>query len=138
MTRRSGIALGVVLLALVAAGIGAFLLGRRTAPLHDRGWAQGYSVGYDEGVSVGRALQSGDTLPSSTRDLGTQAFQAGYRAAQADSFGGYDGGWSIGRPYMVVIGHGLDGAPYRIADRELLEAGETYRLCPDETKLCQS
>ena len=136
MNRRK-IVVAALAVVVAAAGLGAaFLLGRKTAPVHDRGWAQGYSVGYDEGVSMGRALQVGDTLPSTTKDLGTKAFQAGYVAGLDDSWGSFDGGWNIGQPYVVVIGKGVAGAAYRIASRELLAPGTTYRLCPGGSSIC--
>jgi hypothetical protein len=126
------------MLAALACGVvvGTFFIGRQTAPAHDPGWQQGYNAGYDEGVATGRALQAGEQISASGKDIGTQAFQAGYRAGLEDSFGSYDGGWSIGAPYLIVMGHGIDGTTYRIASRELLQPGVTYRLCADKTSIC--
>jgi hypothetical protein len=121
-------ALGIALVALVA---GAFLLGRHTAPNGS------YQQGYDEGLSLGRALQAGDVLPADTKDVATKAFEAGHRSGLDDSFGGYDGGWNLGQPYAVVIGKGSAGATYRIESRELLQAGVAYQLCKHDRAVCR-
>ena len=115
---------------------GAFLLGRHTAPTHSGTWSDGYAVGYDAGVPVGRALQVGVSLPSDTKDVATKAFQAGYQSGLADSFGGYDGGWDLGRPYVVVIGKGSGDRAYRIDHRELLRPGVSYQLCKNGAAVC--
>jgi hypothetical protein len=129
--------LRIAVVALVVAGsVGAFALGRHTAPAPDGTSTASYKLGYDEGVSVGRALQAGASLPSGTRDVATKAFQSGYRSGLADSFGGYDGGWNLGQPYAVVIGKGSGDATYRIDSRELLRAGVTYQLCKHDTAVC--
>jgi hypothetical protein len=132
--RRIGLA--SVGLVIVAGFVGTFLLGRATAPIHDRGWAKGNAVGYDEGVATGRALQVGDTLPQAARDVGVREFQAGYRAGIADIFSTYDGGWKFDRPYVITLAPGAGGAAYRFAGRDELVAGMTYRLCPDGKTVC--
>jgi hypothetical protein len=121
------VAVGVALVALLA---GAFFLGRGTAPNGS------HQQGYDEGLSVGRALQAGDALPADTKDVATEAFEAGHRSGLDDSFGGYDGGWNLGQPYVVVIGKGSGGATYRIDSRELLRPGVSYQLCKKSTAVC--
>jgi hypothetical protein len=128
MDRRRWLRALVVVIVLGAVG-GAFMVGRGTARVHDRGFANGEAAGYDEGLSVGRALQVGDTLSASTRDVGVAAFKTGYLAGRNDSFGSYDGGWLIGKPYVVVLQPGVDGATYRIAERDELVPGTTYRVC---------
>jgi hypothetical protein len=133
MRRRWIVLAGVAAVALVA---GAYVVGRVTAPIHDRGWSQGEAVGYESGVAAGRALQIGDTVAPGDRDVSQKAFQAGYRAAQADAYGSYDGGWNIGQPYVVTLGRGLGGAPYRIDQRELLVPGTTYTLCSGGKAVC--
>jgi hypothetical protein len=133
--RRRPIA-ALALIVVVAAVASAFYLGRRSAPVHDRGWASGEAVGYDSGLSVGRALQVGDTVAPGDKDVAVKAFKAGYRAAQVDSFGSYDGGWHIGAPYIVILGKGVNGAPYRIAQRDPLVAGTTYTVCSSGSAVC--
>jgi hypothetical protein len=134
--RKPVYVMSAVAIALVAVFIGAFVLGRQTAPTHSGSWAEGNAVGYDEGVGVGRSLQVGATLPADTKDVATKAFKEGYRAGLVDSFGSYDGGWNIGQPYVVVIEKGIDDAPYRIDQRELLQPGVTYQVCKNGTAVC--
>jgi hypothetical protein len=135
MTRRTGLVVSgaVVVAALIAAAV---LIGRATAPMRDRGFAQGDAAGYAEGVAVGRALQIGDSVPKGSASATTAAFQAGYRAGETDAYGEYDGGWKLGAPYLIVLSSGVGDAPYRIVDRDQLIAGTTYRLCPDGTSIC--
>jgi hypothetical protein len=137
MTRRPGLVLSgaVVVVGLIAAAV---VVGRATAPVRDRGFAQGDAAGYAEGVAVGRALQIGDSVPKGSAAATTAAFQAGYRAGETDAYGSYDGGWKLGAPYIVVLASGVGGAPYRIVDRDPLTAGTTYRLCPNGTSVCRS
>jgi hypothetical protein len=116
----------------------AFLIGRSTAPVHDRGFANGNAAGYAQGVAVGRTLQIGDTVPKASQSVATAAFQAGYRAGATDSFGAYDGGWRLGFPYLIVLGEGLSGTPYRFVSRDELTPGVTYRLCADGKTICHS
>jgi hypothetical protein len=127
------VALVVALAALLA---GAFALGRHTAPAQSGTSTDRYQLGYDQGVTVGRALQVGASLPAGTKDVATKAFEAGHRSGVDDSFGGYDGGWNLGQPYAVVIGKGSGGATYRIESRELLKAGVSYQLCRNGTAVC--
>jgi hypothetical protein len=68
--------------------------------------------------------------------VATKAFQAGYRSGLADSFGGYDGGWNLSQPYVVVVGKGTGGRAYRIEHRELLRPGVSYRLCENGAAVC--
>jgi hypothetical protein len=135
MTRRTGLVVSgtIVAAALIAAAV---LIGRATAPMRDRGFAQGDAAGYAEGVAVGRALQIGDSVPKGSASATTAAFQAGYRAGETDAYGEYDGGWKLGAPYLIVLSSGVGDAPYRIVDRDQLIAGTTYRLCPDGTSIC--
>lgn len=137
MTKRAGwvLAGGVVVVGLIAAAV---IVGRATAPVRDRGFAQGDAAGYAEGVAVGRALQIGDSVPKGSAAATTAAFQAGYRAGETDAYGSYDGGWKLGAPYVIVLATGVGGAPYRIVDRDQLTPGITYRLCPDGTSICHN
>jgi hypothetical protein len=91
-----------VAVALVGAGL--FLLGRATA-----GGDPGFAAGRAQGVAEGRALQQ----PAPSRD----AFDAGYAAGANDVFGGYDGGWDLGRPYVITLARGRGAVTYRIASR---------------------
>jgi hypothetical protein len=140
MTKRGrmwawGAAGAVVVIGMLAAAV---VVGRVTAPIHDKGFAQGNAAGYAEGVAAGRSLQIGDSVPTGSKDAAQAAFQAGYRAGETDAFGAYDGGWKLGAPYVVILGKGLAGAAYRFVERDELTPGTTYRLCPDGTALCHS
>src|SRR5436309_11801631 len=59
------------------------------------------------------------------RPVQTGSFAAGYEAA----FSGFDGGWSYGVPYIVVLRRGGTGVTYRFASRRPLLKGFAYRLC---------
>jgi hypothetical protein len=119
--------LAVLLGILVAAGLVG--LGRVTAPdpaaARSRGYHDGTVAGYADGVQAGRAqgLQEGQAiaatapLPPGPRERAKAAFDAGYRAGANAAFGGYDGGWSLGQPYAVVLTKGANGITYRIAAR---------------------
>lgn len=128
-------AVAAVVIGMVAAAV---VIGRATAPVRDRGFAQGNAAGYAEGVAVGRSLQIGDSVPTGSKDVAQSAFQAGYRAGEADAFGAYDGGWKLGAPYVVILGKGVAGAAYRFVERDELMPGTTYQLCPDGTSLCHN
>jgi hypothetical protein len=94
----------VLIAALVA---GAFVVGRATAPGDDRTGSA--DAARAVGVREGRALQ----VAPSSRD----AFRAGYDAGANDAFGGYDGGWDYGRPYVITLAKGESGITYVIRSR---------------------
>jgi hypothetical protein len=126
MLRRHTL-VAVLLGVLVAAGLVG--LGRATAPdpaaARSRGYHDGSLTGYTDGFRDGRAggLQEGQAiaetagLPPGARDRARAAFDAGYRAGANSAFGGYDGGWSLGQPYVIVLTKGSNGITYRIASR---------------------
>jgi hypothetical protein len=103
-------------LVCVALAGGAFALGRASvdtdAARNDglvAGRAEGLSAGRAAGIREGRALQQG----ASAR----KAFEAGYTAGANDVFGGFDGGWTFGTPYVITLSRGADGVTYRINNR---------------------
>ena len=115
---------GIVVLALgfLLAG---FVLGRQTGPspassaaAEQDGYADGLAVGRSGGLAEGRAIQAGAELPAADRQKAEAQFRAGYRAGADDVFAGYDGGWVIARPYVIVLSPGLGGETYRISHRE--------------------
>ena len=85
-----------------------------------------------------RVTRVGQALTGAERDSAGAAFNAGYRAGINDVFGGYDGGWSTGAPYVVTLVAGTGGATYRISSRIEMRSGVNYFLCPDRRSLCQS
>jgi hypothetical protein len=118
----------ITLLAAVALGAGSFAAGRASV---DRGAAyrQGESAGYvsgvrdgrAEGVQEGRALQEPLSLPKGSRSAARASFNAGYVAGADDVFGGYDGGWALGKPYVVTLEQAPGPVTYRIASRALVK-----------------
>ena len=117
-----------VLLAILAAAV-LVGLGRLTAPApaaarvrgyHDgtvAGHAEGFLAGRAEGLQEGQALAATAGLPPGPRERAKAAFDAGYRAGANGVFSGYDGGWSLGQPYVIVLARGANGVTYRIAAR---------------------
>ena len=138
----------VLVLIAVAAAAGLFAFGRASAgaaTARSDGYREGRAGGYADGmhdgraagVQEGRALQVPLTLPAGQRDVAKAAFTEGYATGANDVFGGYDGGWDVDRPYVVVLARGGDGIVYRIRSRTPMQQGVTYRLCPDSVRLCE-
>jgi hypothetical protein len=128
--RRGRIVVAVLGLAVA---VGLVALGRATAG----GGAADPRGGYDAGFRDGRAagVQEGRALGvvPGARD----AFNAGYVAGANDAFGGYDGGWSFGVPYVVTLSHPDGPIGYRIVSRTEMVPGATYVLCPDGHGVCR-
>lgn len=129
----------------VIATVLAFGLGIPGAHAADNGFtATGHSyldgliAGEAQGREEGRALQLGQSLPAGDRDAAQTAFKAGYAAGANDAFSGYDGGWMLGVPYVIVLAPGTGAITYRIGSRTPLEPGVAYFLCPDGHGLCQA
>jgi hypothetical protein len=117
-------AAGTVVVALTLL-LASFLLGRQSglpppssAAAEQNGYAKGLAVGRAGGLAEGRAIQAGAELPAADRQQAEAQFRAGYQAGAEDVFAGYDGGWVIGRPYVIVLSPGLGGETYRISHRE--------------------
>lgn len=122
----------IAVIIAVAAGVGGFLIGRSDAGRSaDAAYNRGLYAGQAEGVRYGRGLQATLAVPGER-----QAFDAGYVAGENDAFGGYDGGWETGLPYVVVVSTGTNGVTYRFASRTPMQSGVTYSLCG--RALCRS
>ena len=131
----------------VAAGLvaaGRFTAGTGTARSagyragHEAGYTEGVHDGRSAGVQEGRALQAPLSLPSDARDAARAEFNAGYTAGANDVFDGYDGGWALDTPYVVVLSSAGNGVTYRVQSRVTLQPGVNYHLCPHSTTtLCQ-
>lgn len=114
--------------------------GARTRAYHDgalAGYTDGFGDGRAKGLQEGQALAVTAALPPGTRERVKAAFNAGYRAGANSAFGGYDGGWSLGEPYVIVLAKGGTGITYRIAARILARDGVDYHRCPPPTSICQ-
>ena len=135
MTRQRTLA--AVVLAVIAA-VALFALGRATAPTPATpgGYADGFLAGRAEGVQEGQAIAEAAGSPPASRDRVRAAFDDGYRAGANNAFGGYDGGWSFGRPYVVVLAKGANGITYRIAARA--ECPETTTTSTTSLLACQT
>jgi hypothetical protein len=104
---------------------------------HYAGYFDGLNDGESQGLREGRTLQVADALPARSRHLARRAFSAGYIAGADDVFAGYDGGWALGTPYIVVLEHGGGRQDYRISTRTALKPGVAYALCGDGTGICE-
>jgi hypothetical protein len=143
MRRSAGIATLVVAAAVV--GAAAFTLGRVTAPPGPPappvpavgGYLDGLRAGQAQGRLEGRAEQEGAALPPGDRARVQDAFEAGYTAGANDAFAGYDGGWTLGVPWIVTLERGSGQIDYRFSSRTPVQPGVDYSLCPDGRGLCQ-
>ena len=135
MTRQRTLA-AVVLAVIAAAALVA--LGRATAPTPAAagGYADGFLAGRAEGVQEGQAIAEAAGSPPASRDRVRAAFDDGYRAGANNAFSGYDGGWSFGRPYVIVLAKGANGITYRIAARA--ECPETTTTSTTSLLACQT
>jgi hypothetical protein len=117
-----------ILAAAILAAVALVVLGRVTAPpsaarargYHDgsvAGYADGFRAGRAEGLQEGQALAETAALPPAARAQARATFDDGYRAGANSVFSGYDGGWQLGHPYVVVLASGAKGVTYRIAAR---------------------
>ena len=138
----------VWVLVAICAAAGLVALGRASAgtgTARSDGYREGRIVGYADGLhdgraaglQEGRALQVPLTLPPGVHDASKAAFNAGYVAGANDVFGGYDGGWVLDSPYVIVLTPASNGIAYRIRSRTPMNPGINYRLCPRSTVLCQ-
>ena len=106
-------------MAVVIAG-GAFALGRAsvdTEGAREEGQAEGRATGRAAGIRAGRAIGLREGRILQQRAPARAAFQAGYTAGANDVFGGVDGGWALGTPYVITLGRGSHGITYRIDTR---------------------
>src|SRR3954447_3247809 len=140
---------GLVLLAAAVVVLGAALVltGRASvnrtadrragaAAARQDGYFDGLLAGEAQGRLEGRAEQEVHGLPAGTAAAIRRAFSDGYAAGANDAFAGYDGGWSVGVPYVVTIALAKGDVVYRIASRERIEPGVAYYLCPSRHGLC--
>lgn len=103
-----------------------------------RAYLDGLAAGEAQGRAEGRALELERTLPAGERQAVEAAFRDGYAAGALDVFGGYDGGWALGAPYVVTLAPGQGAITYRIGGRTPMQPGIAYFLCPDGHSLCEA
>jgi hypothetical protein len=123
-----------------ALGMGLFLLGRFTSDPGDArtdGYYSGLRQGESRGIQEGRALQLTTTLPQDERKAARAAFDTGYAAGANDTFGGFDGGWYVSRPYLITLAKGSGPITYDLSSRTMLHSGIDYYLCPHARTICQ-
>jgi hypothetical protein len=97
----------------------------------------GLRAGEAQGRQDGRAMQEGVALPKDAQQPVRDAFGAGYTAGANDAFAGYDGGWTMGVPYVVTLASGHGQIVYRIDGRTPVKAHVSYYLCADGHDICQ-
>jgi hypothetical protein len=76
-------------------------------------------------VAIGIGAFYGGRASKDERPAVTGSYAAGREAA----FNGFDGGWSYGQPYIVVLKRGGPGVTYQFASRRPLLSGLEYRRC---------
>ena len=143
-SRTVALALAAVAVAAGLVAAGRFSAGAGSARSdgfqagHQAGYTEGVHDGRNAGVQEGRALQAPLNLPSDAQDAARAQFNAGYVAGANDVFDGYDGGWGLDTPYVVVLSPAGNGVTYRIQSRVTLQPDVNYHLCPHSaTTLCQ-
>ena len=57
------------------------------------------------------------------------AVSGSFAAGREAAFNGFDGGWSYGQPYIVVLRRGGPGVTYAFASRRPMLPGLDYRRC---------
>jgi hypothetical protein len=126
----------LALIVAVALAAALFAIGRWTAPAspthhgdQSNSYFDGIRVGEVEGRRQGRALQEGASVPATLRKAVHASFNDGYTAGANDAFQGYDGGWTMGVPYVIVLEPGSGQIVYRIKSRTVLDPRLDYYLC---------
>lgn len=146
VTRRRLI---VILVAGALLAVGLLYLGRATvdtaaarrsgqANARLDGYFDGLRAGAAQGRQQGRAEQEVGALPAGAVAAAKRAFDDGYVAGTNDVFAGYDGGWATGIPYVITIELGSGDIVYRIVDRDRVQPGVDYFLCPSGHGVCHA
>ena len=80
------------------------------------------------GFAVGRSTDTRRPAAHPAR-VQSGSYADGYRAGREDAFSGFDGGWALGEPYIVILRRGRPGITYEFARRWPLMSGREYRSC---------
>ena len=130
-------AAGALATGLVALGRATADTGGARARGYEAGRSAGYGTGRADGIAEGRAEQATLSVPRRSRHIARAAFESGYGEGANDAFGDYDGGWYLGRPYVIVLGAGRGAITYRIVSRTPMAASVDYYACPKPRGLCE-
>ena len=95
----------------------------RSAPL-----IAGVLVAAAVGFVAGRFTHASSPAHRTVRTE-TGGYDRGYHAGREAAFQGFDGGWGLGEPYIVVLRRGPSGTKYRVARRWAVLPGQEYRSC---------
>lgn len=88
-------------------------------------------VGAGVGFAAGRFTHPSSPAKTTVRTEPGR-YSDGYHAGREAAFQGFDGGWGLGEPYIVVLRRGPSGTTYRFAHRWAVLPGREYRSCPED------
>lgn len=88
-------------------------------------------VGAGVGFAAGRFTHASSPAKTTVRTEPGR-YSDGYHAGREAAFQGFDGGWGLGEPYIVVLRRGPSGTTYRFAHRWAVLPGREYRSCPED------
>jgi hypothetical protein len=83
------------------------------------------------GFAVGRFTHPSSRATTTVRTEPGR-YSDGYHAGREAAFQGFDGGWGLGDPYIVVLRRGPSGTTYRFARRWAVLPGREYRSCTED------
>lgn len=158
---RPALVIALALAIAGAAGVGGYLMGagsKNLAAARGQGYRSGFRKGVAAGTLTGAVDARRDYLPGAPgyQSIASVAFargkrsgeligqargqSLGYQSGQDAPFEGYDGGWEIGRWYVIHIGSGSDvgsSSKYSIPERVgPMIYGQTYGLCDSGNGIC--
>jgi hypothetical protein len=88
-------------------------------------------VGAAVGFAAGRITHASSPANTTVRTE-PGGYADGYHAGREAAFQGFDGGWGLGDPYIVVLRRGPSGTTYQFAHRWAVLPGEEYRFCRED------
>ena len=83
------------------------------------------------GFAAGRLTQPSSPAEPTVRSA-SGGYDTGFHAGREAAFQGFDGGWGLGEPYIVVLRRGPSGTTYRFARRWAVLPGQEYRSCRED------
>jgi hypothetical protein len=88
-------------------------------------------VGAAAGFAAGRFTHPSSPTKTTVRTE-PGPYSDGYHDGREAAFQGFDGGWGVGEPYIVVLRRGPSGTTYQFAHRWAVLPGQEYRFCPGD------